>query len=285
MAKTRSYQTCSLKSWLAIGIFTLTVLGLSPANAAPSADLWPRWQTHAADDTRAVDYSTWDKLLATYLVTGHPSRINRFRYSGVTPADLQTLADFLGYLQQIKVSSLNPKEQKAYWVNLYNALTVKVVLDHYPVKSIMDIDISPGLFSNGPWDARLLTIEGEKVSLNDIEHRILRPIFRDNRLHYALNCASLGCPDLQSKAFTAANTEDMLEAAAKAYVNSPRGARMDKGRLRVSSIYTWFQADFGGSDEGVVKHLLQYAEGELAAALQTYDNGLNDEYDWRLNEE
>jgi hypothetical protein len=285
MAKTRSYQTCSLKSWLAIGIFTLTVLGLSPANAAPSADLWPRWQTHAADDTRAVDYSTWDKLLATYLITSHPSGINRFRYSGVTPTDLQTLADFLGYLQQIKVSSLNPKEQKAYWVNLYNALTVKVVLDHYPVKSIMDIDISPGLFSNGPWDARLLTIEGEKVSLNDIEHRILRPIFRDNRLHYALNCASLGCPNLQPKAFTAANTEEMLEAAAKAYVNSPRGARMDKGRLRVSSIYTWFQADFGGSDQGVVKHLLQYAEGELAAALQSYDNGLNNEYDWRLNEE
>jgi hypothetical protein len=285
MAETISYPTFSLKSWLAIGLFTLTALGLSPANAAPSPDLWPRWQTHAADNTQVVDYSRWDKLLDKYLVTKHPSGINRFRYADVLPADRQTLATFLGSLQQVKVSSLNPNEQKAYWVNLYNALTVKVILDHYPVKSIMDIDISPGIFSNGPWDAKLLTIEGEKVSLNDIEHRILRPIFRDNRLHYALNCASLGCPNLQPAAYTAANTEELLEAGARAYINSPRGARMEKGKLYVSSIYKWFQVDFGGSSEGVVKHLLQYAEGGLADALRTYHNGLHDEYDWTLNEE
>ena len=284
MARTISYQTLSFKSWLAIGLFTLTVFGLSPANAAPSPDLWPRWQTHAAGDTQVVDYSLWDKLLDKYLVTGHPSGINRFRYAGVSPADRQILADFLENLQQVKVTSLNPREQKAYWVNLYNALTVKVILDHYPVKSIMDIDISPGVFSNGPWDARLLTIEGEKVSLNDIEHRILRPIFRDNRLHYALNCASLGCPNLQPKAFTAANTEKLLEAGARAYINSPRGARIDKGSLYVSSIYTWFQVDFGDSQAGVIKHLLRYAQGGLADALRTYSNGLHDEYDWSLNE-
>lgn len=287
MVETISHQNISLKFWPAIGLFILIlmVLGLSPANAAPSPDVWPRWQTHAADDTQVVDYSLWNKLLDTYLVTNHPSGINRFRYGDVSPVDRQNLADFLGYLQQVKVSSLNPNEQKAYWVNLYNALTVKVILDHYPVKSIMDIDISPGVFSNGPWDAKLLTIEGEKVSLNDIEHRILRPIFRDNRLHYALNCASLGCPNLQPAAFTAANTEQLLEAGARAYVNSSRGARIDKGSLRVSSIYTWFQVDFGGSDEGVVKHLLQYAAGGLADALRTYNNGLHDDYDWNLNEE
>ena len=285
MAETISHQIFSLKSWPAIGLFIIMVLGLSPANAAPSPDLWPRWQTSVADDTQVVDYSLWNTLLAKYLVTGHPSGINRFRYAGVSPADRQSLDEFLGYLQQVKVSSLNPNEQKAYWVNLYNALTVKVILDHYPVKSIMDIDISPGLFSNGPWDAKLLTIEGEKVSLNDIEHRILRPIFRDNRLHYALNCASLGCPNLQPKAYTAANTEELLEAGARAYINSPRGARMERGSLHVSSIYKWFQVDFGGSEEGVVKHLLQYAEGGLVDALKTYNNGLNDDYDWSLNEE
>jgi hypothetical protein len=285
MAKIISYRTFALKSWLVIGLFTLTALGFSLANAAPSPDLWPRWQTHVAADTQVVDYSLWDKLLAKYLVTNHPSGINRFRYVEVPAADRQILATFLGSLQQVKVSSLNPNEQKAYWVNLYNALTVKVILDHYPVKSIMDIDISPGLFSNGPWDAKLLVIEGEKVSLNDIEHRILRPIFRDNRLHYALNCASLGCPNLQPKAYTAANTEELLEAGARAYVNSPRGARMEKGSLHVSSIYQWFQVDFGGSSEGVIKHLLQYAEGGLADALRKYHNDLHDDYDWRLNEE
>lgn len=285
MAKTISHQTVSLKSWLAMAFFTLTLLGFHQANAAPTPDLWPHWQTHVADDTQVIEYSLWDKLLATYLVTGHPSGINRFRYAAVTPADRQILTDLLDYLQQVKVTSLNPKEQKAYWVNLYNALTIKVILDHYPVKSIMDIDISPGVFSNGPWDAKLLTIEGEKVSLNDIEHRILRPIFHDNRLHYALNCASIGCPNLQPKAFTAATTEKVLDIAARTYVNSQRGARMERGALYVSSIYKWFQVDFGGSSQEVVKHLLQYAEGELANALRTYNNGLNDDYDWRLNAE
>ncbi|HER63264.1 MAG TPA: DUF547 domain-containing protein, partial [Desulfobacteraceae bacterium] len=166
----------------------------------------------------------------------------------------------------------------------YNALTVQVILNHYPVKSIMDIDISPGFFSNGPWDAKLLTIKGEKVSLNDIEHRILRPIFKDNRIHYAVNCASLGCPDLQPVAYTAANTEKLLEAGARAYINSPRGARMEKGRLYVSSIYKWFRVDFGGSEDGVIKHLLQYAEDDLAESLRTYDKGLRDDYDWSLND-
>jgi len=285
MAETISYQKIPLKSFLVICLFIFTVLGLSLANAAPSPDLWPRWQTHVVDDTKTIDYSPWSKLLDNYLVTNHPSGINRFRYKDVSSADRQVLADFLGYLQQARVSSLNQDEQKAYWVNLYNSLTVKIVLDHYPVESIMDIDISPGLFSNGPWDAKLLTIEGEKVSLNDIEHRILRPIFQDNRLHYALNCASLGCPNLQPVAYIASNTEKLLEAAARAYINSPRGARKEKDNLYVSSIYKWFQVDFGGSKTGVVKHLSLYAETKLADSLRGDNNSLHYDYDWKLNEE
>ena len=283
MADTKSYPKTSLQLWMAVAVFISTLLCLSPVSAAPSPDLWPRWQAQTPDSTRIVDHSPWEIMLKKYLVANHPSGINRFRYADVSSADRQTLGEYLGHLQQVRVSSLNRKEQKAYWVNLYNALTVQVILDHYPVKSIMDIDISPGFFSNGPWDAKLLTIEGEKVSLNDIEHRILRPIFNDNRLHYALNCASIGCPNLQPLAFTAANTEELLEASAVAYINSPRGARLIRGKLYVSSIYKWFQVDFGGSEAGVVKHLLHYAEGDLAVALRTYNKGLRDDYDWSLN--
>jgi hypothetical protein len=276
-------------NWAIIWLFVVTMIGnimwfSSTATAAPSPDLWTRWQAQTPDSTRIVDHSPWDMLLKKYLITSHPSGINRFRYAEVSPADRQTLGEYLGQLQQIGVSSLNRNEQKAYWVNLYNGLTVQVILEHYPVKSIMDIDISPGFFSNGPWDAKLLIIEDEKVSLNDIEHRILRPIFNDNRLHYALNCASIGCPNLQAAAFTAANTEELLEIGARTYINSPRGARMVKDRLHVSSIYKWFQVDFGGSEAGVVKHLLQYAEGDLADALRTYNKGMRDDYDWSLNE-
>jgi hypothetical protein len=264
-------------------VLTVSVsLWLHTAAAAPSPDLWPRWQANQPASTLTIDHSPWDKLLKKYLVTNHPSGINRFRYRDVSPEDRKSLAEYLGHMQQVMVSSLNQKEQQVYWINLYNALTVQVILDHYPVKSIMDINISPGLFSRGPWDAKLLKIEGEEVSLNDIEHRILRPIHHDNRLHYALNCASLGCPNLQPTAYTTANLEHLLVQGATEYINHPRGVREVDGKLQVSSIYKWFQVDFGDSEQGVIRHLLQYldqarktqgADGKLAEKVRSHGRG------------
>jgi hypothetical protein len=161
---------------------------------------------------------------------------------------------------------------------------VKTVLEAYPVKSIRDIKISPGLFASGPWGKKLAKIEGEPVSLDDIEHRILRPIWKDPRTHYAVNCASIGCPNLPRDAFTRANMEALLEAGAKAYVNHPRGAKVSGGKLVVSSIYVWFKEDFGGNDAGVIAHLKRYANAELAKALEGVSVIASDDYDWALNE-
>jgi hypothetical protein len=155
-------------------VFALTFTAPVLAAAAPQPEIWPRWQAYAANSTVTVDHSAWADFLGRYLVTNHPTGINRVRYAAVTSQDKKTLDNYLARLQGTAVSMLNRQEQKAYWINLYNALTVKIILDHYPVKSIRDIDISPGWFSDGPWDAKLLTIEGETLSLNDIEHRIMR---------------------------------------------------------------------------------------------------------------
>jgi len=258
--------------------------GPSSSTAAPKPDLWPRWQGHAQDSTVEVDHTSWKRFLSKYLDANHPSGINRMRYGSVKAVDRQALNTYISSLEALTVSRLNREEQKAYWINLYNSLTVKVVLDHYPVKSIRDIDISPGLFSDGPWKATLLTIEGEKVSLDDIEHRILRPIWKDNRVHYALNCASIGCPNLQPQAFTASSTEELLEKGAREYVNHRRGARVEGERLQLSSIYDWFEVDFGGSSEGVLTHLRRYADGALAAALDDVPGRPSYDYDWALNE-
>ncbi len=273
-----------MRNSLLIVVVACILLWTCPAAAAPSADLWPLWQATDAESTQVVDHSLWETLLAKYLVTDHPSAINRFRYGAVTAEDQHSLNTYLAQLQKIKVSQLNRMEQKAFWINLYNALTIKVILDHYPVKSIMDVDISPGFFSNGPWDAKLLNLEGENLSLNDVEHRILRPIFNDNRVHYALNCASLGCPNLQARAFTATNMEQLLDEGAGSYINHARGAQIVNGKLQVSSIYKWFQSDFGGSRQQVIDHLLQYAQGDLAHTLGTYKGKLRFAYNWDLNE-
>jgi len=261
----------------------VTGAGSPTAEAAPRAELWPRWQAHDAASTQTIDHNAWTRLLETYATKGEDG-IVRVGYGRLNDADKQALESYIGRLTSTAVSTLNRDEQLAYWINLYNALTVDVVLDHYPVSSILKIRISPGLFSIGPWDKKLITVEGEELSLNDIEHRILRPIWRDPRIHYAVNCASIGCPNLALEAYTAENVERMLEANAIAHVNHPRGVRFENGELIVSSIYRWFVADFGGGNAGVVRHLRQYARGELAEKLA--DNSFigDDAYNWSLND-
>ena len=275
----------SVYRWLFLTVMTLAlVLVAQTAGAAPKADLWPRWEKNDPANKQKIDHGAWDAFLKKYVVAPHPSGINRVNYSAVAPEDRAALANYVKGLEGVAVSSYSRAEQKAYWINLYNAKTVELILTRLPVKSIRDISISPGLFSIGPWGAKLTTVEGEKLALDDIEHRILRPIWKDNRIHYAVNCASLGCPNLQPAAFTAENTESLLERGAREFVNHPRGVSLQSGKLKVSSIYVWFQEDFGGSAEGLMEHWDKYTTGSLKDALKNYKGGLDHDYDWRLND-
>ncbi len=269
---------------LTVGLF-LSLTGFASLQAlfAPKAELWERWTAHAPQATAIIDHAAWDRILKTYLIRDG-SGIHRFAYGRVTKQDKTSLDSYVEDLAAIPVDQLNRGEQLAFWINLYNALTVQVVLAAYPVESIRDINISPGLFARGPWGKKLVGVEDEAVSLNDIEHRILRPIWQDSRIHYAVNCAAVGCPNLQRDAFTSANTEQLLQAAARDYVNNPRGVSIENGTLTVSSIYVWFAEDFGNSDTDVIAHLRHYADTELAgklAGIATID-GMS--YDWKLND-
>ena len=249
---------------------------------APSADLWKRWQTHDASSTAVIDHGIWNRLLQKLVVPGKDG-LTLFRYGAASQADRQDLSQYVASLSALPISTYRRAEQKAYWINFYNALTVKLVLDHYPVQSIRDIDISPGFFSDGPWGKKLVTVEGEKISLNDMEHRILRPIWLDNRVHYAVNCASIGCPNLEAKAYGASSLDAMLGAAAKAYINSPRGVAITNGAITVSKIYDWFIADFGDDEKSVLAHLSEYAAPALRRKLSALGKIDDVAYDWRLN--
>ena len=266
----------------AIVVITMLV-GADWAQAASKAELWPRWQKHDPNSRQQIDHSVWESFLKQNVVAPHPSGVNRVRYDGVSPEDQKSLKSYLQALQALAISNYNRDEQKAYWINLYNAFTVDLIISRFPVASIRDINISPGLLARGPWGAKLLTIEGEKLSLDDIEHRVLRPIWRDNRVHYALNCASLGCPNLQPRAYSAGNSEALLEKGAREFINHPRGVSLQKDKLQVSSIYVWFQEDFGHGAADLMEHWQEYAEPALAGALEKYQGGLAHDYDWRLN--
>lgn len=260
------------------------VMGLSlPALGAPKSELWERWAAHGPDKGAAIDHGDWNAFLQKYVQPGKDG-VNRVAYGRVSKADRGKLDSYVQKMQGVPVSKFDRPEQRAYWINLYNATTVKVILDHYPVASITRINISPGIFSKGPWGKKLLKIENQAVSLDDIEHRILRPIWPDPRVHYACNCASIGCPNLAPTAYSPANMEELLDAGARAYVNHPRGATVANGRLTVSSIYQWYIADFGGNDEGVIKHLRKYAQPELLNQLKGISRISGGQYDWSLNE-
>ena len=126
------------------------------------------------------------------------------------------------------------------------------------VKSILDIDISPGFFSVGPWGKKLVTVEGENLSLDDIEHRILRPIWKDPRIHYAVNCASVGCPNLLPMPFSGEALDRMLNSAARAFINGGQSVWFDEGALGASSIYKWYSDDFGRNDREIISHIAKY---------------------------
>ena len=262
----------------------LVILGGSmgaTAFAAPKAELWPRWQANDPQSSIRVDHSVWAKFLDKYLIVSNSGMANLVRYAGVSPEDKASLAQYIAELGGVPMSKLNRTEQKAVWINLYNALTVNTILDHYPVKSIRKI--SSGWFSSGPWDLKLVKMEEIELSLNDIEHRILRPIWEDNRVHYAVNCASLGCPNLQPEPFSAENMERLLDKAARDYVNSPRGVDLAGGKLTLSSIYDWFQVDFGDTDATMLAHLKKYAAPALAEKLKRYKGTISYQYSWDLN--
>lgn len=274
-----------LRRFATLLLVALPLAGISSFEAlfAPKSELWERWQAHDPGATAVVDHGAWQGLLQAYLRPGADG-LNRFDYGAVGPTGRAALEGYVAHLAAQPIDRLSKTEQLAFWINLYNALTVRVVLEHYPVDSIRDIDISPGLFADGPWDKALVTVAGEELSLNDIEHRILRPIWRDRRIHYALNCASVGCPNLLAEAFTGANAEALLDAAARAYVNGPRGLRLVKGKVIVSSIYVWFKEDFGRSDAAILAHLARFAEPDLAAKLAGVTKLDDHAYDWTLND-
>ncbi len=233
--------------------------------------------------------AAFDALLAKY-VKRSADGVNRVDYAR-WKASVQDLANFNGYISQLATrtpSKMPRNDAFAFWCNLYNATTLKVVLDRYPVASIRDIK-SDGLFDPkaylGPWRTKRVTVEGRAYSLDEIENDVLRPVFKDPRVHYAINCASYGCPNLPAKAWSAATLGADLDVAAKDYINHPRAVTvLANNRLRVSSIYKWFSADFGGGDAGVLVHLRKYAGATLAGALSQQPAIAEDGYDWSLND-
>lgn len=236
---------------------------------------------------QAADTDAYDRLLSRYVVASSDG-INRVRYAAWKGSadDVRALNAYVASLERDRPSRMTRDEQLAHWINLYNAVTLQIIIEDYPVRSIRDIrsqTLDPrGLI--GPWRTVRVSVEGRRLTLDQIENSILRRAFNEPRIHYAINCASIGCPNLAARAWRAETIDADLTAAAHTYINHPRGVSIDsQGRVRVSTIYRWFAADFGGNAAGVLTHLRRYASPELQARLTRATTISNYNYDWALN--
>lgn len=201
----------------------------------------------------------------------------------VLKGDRAPLKAYLAAMAKVDPVTLSSDEAHAYWVNLYNAVTLDIVVEHYPVSSIKKINLGGGgLFGSGPWSKPLITISGQELTLDDIEHRIVRGLFNDPMSHYGLNCASYSCPNLETEAYTGANINDKLAKSARDYIGHKRGVRVRRDRITASKIFSWYADDFGGEDK-LKAHWAEFATAEKAAEITAADIR-NYTYDWSLND-
>ena len=213
------------------------------------------------------------------LLSGHVHD-GRVDYAGLKK-DEARLDAYLAALTAVEPATLSEPERFAYYINVYNAWTLKLILEHYPgIRSIKDA----GSLFRSPWQRAFVRLRAGTVSLDDVEHGILRPQFHDPRVHFAVNCASKSCPPLAGAPYAGATLDAALDAAARGFINNPANTSLRDGTLHVSRIFDWYGEDFGGP-EGVWRFIRRYADPPLAAAMDAA--GRHDiaytPYDWSLN--
>lgn len=261
----------------------MLVMGVSGSLAAERSTLGQRWEAHDEAAMARIDHGAWERFLVRYIRPGGDG-VHRLAYGRVSEGHKRDLASYLGHLSEVNIAAYRRAEQLAFWINLYNALTVDLVLDHYPIASLRRLSLEHGGSAVGAWDYPVIEMDGVRLSLNDIELGVIGSIWQDPRIRYALSCAAIGCPNLQPVPFTGDRIDQQLSDAAMDFVNDSRCIEVADGKLYISSLFRWNYQAFGGSDRAVINHLMAYADPDMAMRLQEFDHVHGDLFDWRLND-
>lgn len=229
-----------------------------------------------AASTKPPSHAAWSELLGKYV-----SADGKVNYKGF----LQDSVALNSYLNSLSnnppdKSDWSKEEQLAYWINAYNAFTVKLIVDHYPVKSIRDLN--PTLYVplvNTVWHIKFFKIGGVDFNLDEIEHKILRKEFDEPRIHFAIVCASYSCPPLRNESFQAGKIHEQLDDQARIFINDPKRNTITEHDLSLSQIFNWFTRDFT-KGSSLIEFLNQYSDIKIneQASIEFRD------YDWSLNE-
>lgn len=208
----------------------------------------------------------------------------RVDYAGLK-ADEDKLDAYLKQIADADLTRLDDDAELALLINAYNAYTLELILEHYPgVESIKDID--------NPWKTKRYVVAGHKLSLDDIEHRLIRPIYKDSRIHFAVNCASLGCPPLAPWPYEGEKIDEQLDKAARRTLQDSRYARVEDGKLKLTSVMNWYRTDFvdkgfSPTAETLPLYVAKYAGEDVKALIEKHGGEPAVEfleYDWALND-
>lgn len=247
---------------LKISIFLILLLAKSAGDPIP---ITKENEKFAVNMVWQVDHSIWAILLKK-----HVDEKGNVDYKGFNK-DIILLRNYLDYLAKNPPKDKWSKPEKlAYYINLYNAATVKLILDNYPTKSIKGI--------KNPWGKEIVQIGSEKISLGDLEHKILRKM-EEPRIHFAINCASYSCPKLVNTAFTPTNLEKLLEQTTIDFINDPKRNVLTEEKASLSQIFNWYKMDFA-KNGSLIDYLNQYAHVKLTS--NTKISYLK--YNWELND-
>lgn len=210
------------------------------------------------------NHNAWHKI-----TQNHISASGKVNYKGIK-ADQDQLDAYLDNLQtNPPQTNWTRKEKMAYWINAYNAFTIKLIVDNYPISSIME------LYNGKPWDVKWIKLGAQTYSLNNIEHDILRPRFKDPRIHFAVNCAAKSCPPMINQAWTAANLNSLLDKQTRTFINNSTFNTISSEKVEISKIFEWYAEDFGN----LIEYLNQYSRISIPKEAEvTYKT-----YDWALN--
>ncbi len=234
----------------------------------------------AGADAQSFDHGAFDALLKANVVNG----MVNYDAFGSAP----TFSIYLAALATAEPASLPRDEQLAFWINAYNAYTIQLILEHHERESIRNINKTFFLKLKGPWSEPLAQVGGKRYTLDDIEHRIIRPTYHEPRIHFALVCAAMGCPPLRGEAYTGARLNAQLEDQGMIFLaKSPTKNRVDvPGRTWYHSmIFAYYQDDFGGSVTDAAKFAAHWYAGEAERRMLLSGDfrASQTEYDWTLN--
>lgn len=224
------------------------------------------------------DHSLFDQVLKAYV-----DDKGRVDYNGI--AKFQPFQAYMESLKQAQTESMSRDEQLAFWINAYNAVTIDKVIKWKPKKSVRETFV-PGVWTGTKFfTSREHTVAGRQMSPDDIEHEILRKQLKEPRIHFAIICASSGCPPLPQFAYTGANVQVKLEEETRKYINSERGTRIDtaKNQLYLSKLFNWFAGDFEYASGTVLDFIKTYIDKSALAFLEQNPEIKWLEYDWALN--